>query len=103
MLNKTSSNLTHLIPLNDVVNMMLYFVHPLIANNIHLRMKGNQRSGVVRAQGLNLIAYSIMPCLIHVNIKEYNRFKGRRGHYPKGRSDNGGRNNQILSLAVADE
>jgi len=56
LLSKTSRNQTHLISLNNVVNMMLYFVHPPIANIIHRMMKGNQRPGVVRAQGLNLIA-----------------------------------------------
>jgi len=47
LLGKTSSNKVRFIALNTTINMTFDPIYPFTANNIHRRMKRNQRSSVI--------------------------------------------------------
>jgi hypothetical protein len=47
MLGKTSSNKARFIALNTTINMMFDPIYPSTANNVHRRMKWNQRPSAI--------------------------------------------------------
>lgn len=79
--SKTSSNQLSFIVLNDAIYTIFYLVHPTTTNNIHQRIRRNQKPSAIETQHLNLILYSIVPSLIPVSIRKYNRFIGMRREY----------------------
>jgi len=83
--SKTSSNQLSFIVLNDGIYMIFYLVHPTATNNIHQRMRRNQKPSAIETQHLNLILYSIMSSLIPVSIRKYNQFIGMRREYLRDR------------------
>jgi hypothetical protein len=70
LLGKTSSNKAHFIALNTTINTMFDPIYPSTINNIHRRMKWNQRPSAISAQSGDLITHSIMPNYIPVSIRE---------------------------------
>ena len=84
LLGKTSRNKGRFITLNTTINMTFDPIHPSISNNVHRRMKGNQRPSVIRTQSYDLITHRIMPNCMLVSIRECKRLRRRRMQYPCG-------------------
>jgi len=101
LMGKTSSNKARFIALNTTINTTFDLIYPSIANNVHRRMKWNQRPSAICAQSGDLITYSIMPNCIPVSIRKCKRLRRGRMQYPCGGRGGGSGSNQICCLRLS--